>query len=617
MSGGLFSRLKTWIQDEKLLYTDQNAEFNNIIANVDAPHLGGVSDTLNQFKAVEDPGAPGVENYGPTVSIADEIERLRFVVARMLDGGTVWNANPVASLSLLSTQVGTLTGALRNKIISGRVDSNKQPMFLQASNTALKCSVLGATTNLILNIVGASSSVTTDILSSAASAPEGSNNTGTFMQFVVEKDGSLTMRFLGTPGSNITAKEGRLIAFKVGTEPMTGIMEKETIYAIGTSSVLYKVTNVTRGSLFDSTDAAVAINPSPSGTVTLLRIAQVFITQGNVVYLVETPVFVSGVQPASPSAGDHWFNTSTQTWLRYNGSIFDTTLPDIHLGYMVCDATKCVGTRSNDFSYDYSSENKLTPYVLFDGSAIVTQNVHSSLNVYGTKIAVLGSLVWDMTTSIDTGTLAGASTYYLYVTVDGTPIFSLVAPVNRIASIKGFYHPSKPWRAIGSFYVTSVGPNVIVPDYIVPYGESTGVSLLDASISVKKLQTSTFRVTTLPSPFTTTNTAYQNVVDFAIPQPTGRPILITLVSTGGVANVNLVSGSPSTGFLAISDLSDNIIQEISFGTAVITTVTFSPGAFSFWTTANVGTSQLRLKFKVSSGTTGTITNCTVLVRELL
>lgn len=92
----LFPRLKVWVANEVLTYTDLNAEFDNILANLEADTLGGYSASVAQMRLQVNPGGVGSESLA--ASISGEIERLRFAIAR-ITGKTYWYESPVKNLS--------------------------------------------------------------------------------------------------------------------------------------------------------------------------------------------------------------------------------------------------------------------------------------------------------------------------------------------------------------------------------------------------------------------------------------------------------------------------------------------------------------------------------------
>jgi hypothetical protein len=89
------TRVKTWVAREVLVYSDLNDEFDNIINNLDAANVDGYSDSVAQMRETTDPGGVGSESLA--LRISDEIERLRFVISRIV-GKTYWYEAPNRSL---------------------------------------------------------------------------------------------------------------------------------------------------------------------------------------------------------------------------------------------------------------------------------------------------------------------------------------------------------------------------------------------------------------------------------------------------------------------------------------------------------------------------------------
>jgi hypothetical protein len=92
----LFPRLKVWVANEVLTYTDLNAEFDNILANLEADTLGGYSSTVAQMRLQVNPGGIGSESQA--ASISGELERIRFAISRIV-GKTYWYEAPTKNLA--------------------------------------------------------------------------------------------------------------------------------------------------------------------------------------------------------------------------------------------------------------------------------------------------------------------------------------------------------------------------------------------------------------------------------------------------------------------------------------------------------------------------------------
>ena len=64
--------------------------------------MKGHSDTVSQMRLTENPGSVGSESTGVSISGADEVERLRYVVNRIV-GGTYWYDAPSTNINALAS----------------------------------------------------------------------------------------------------------------------------------------------------------------------------------------------------------------------------------------------------------------------------------------------------------------------------------------------------------------------------------------------------------------------------------------------------------------------------------------------------------------------------------
>ena len=91
----VFSRIKTWVSNEVLTAADLNGEFNNILNNMDPDGIEDFSNNVSQMQSAADPGGVGTESLATT--LAGEIQRLRFVINRIVSGAQ-WYVSPISNL---------------------------------------------------------------------------------------------------------------------------------------------------------------------------------------------------------------------------------------------------------------------------------------------------------------------------------------------------------------------------------------------------------------------------------------------------------------------------------------------------------------------------------------
>lgn len=97
MSSGLYSHTTRGI-GTVLTAAIYNADHVNHITNHNPSMIGGYSDNVSQMQTMADPGDLGTESLSG--SLADEIERLRFAIARIA-GKTHWYEEPDTDLASL------------------------------------------------------------------------------------------------------------------------------------------------------------------------------------------------------------------------------------------------------------------------------------------------------------------------------------------------------------------------------------------------------------------------------------------------------------------------------------------------------------------------------------
>ena len=91
MGAGTFSRIKNWVAGETLTAAQLNAEFNNILNNLDPTGIDDESADDAAAQATSDPYAGG--SLVKATSLEKEIQQLRYMIAQ-ITGETYWYVDP-------------------------------------------------------------------------------------------------------------------------------------------------------------------------------------------------------------------------------------------------------------------------------------------------------------------------------------------------------------------------------------------------------------------------------------------------------------------------------------------------------------------------------------------
>lgn len=449
MSGGLYSRIKTW-GDEVLNYSDLNAEFDNVLNNFIPTMMSGYSTNVSQMQTQTSPGSVGSESLATALS--GELERLRFQIAA-ITGNTYWYSSPSSSISQLTAALGAASQA--NKVSSGLtngVTGSSQPIFLLPSGSTNSITLKATATPFVYSVAGASYSVTVDTTLTSVTVAPSSNNTlvisdstidnSARTKLVGENGSSITVASMG---SNITALVGQLAAFKTANATAE--------YVIARVESTTQLTQVFKGYFFNSSNSLMGRQTvNNAETWTLMKLTWIFINTSGALLPVYTNPRVSGTAPSSPATGDYWFDTVNNYWKTYNGASFVQANATL-IGTCIQNTTATVGARSADFFGAYSDLNSIE---LFTDSSTEVRSKYpgGQVSVYGTTFNFSPDFArWDTPTNNDSGTSVTASNYYyLYVNTQGNPLISDTAPFDRRADLKGFYHPANTYRCLGVVY---------------------------------------------------------------------------------------------------------------------------------------------------------------------
>lgn len=473
----LFSRLKTWIQNEKLTFSDLNAEFDNILTNSTADKE--LSNIAFAAEATPDPGAVNA-------SVADELKWLRSQI-HSISGQSQWSTAIPLSLSDLSQAIGSVSPTVsRSKIVSGYVDANGQPNFLQGSTIDRKVTLKGGTTPFVFYADGTKYTISSNVASAnTATAPIADTTTGGLSAPVILTNDQKVVVPVQTPANvpaAIQALEGKFIALQSSTRIAVGKLARNS-YEGGTPGVDYYFINDAKTETFFFDSSGIPLTAGTAGATSgVLTVGYVFVTSALTVKISSVEPVVSGTAPSDTSV--YWFDVVNGIWKTYDGASW-VSAASCCVGVALFNATQCVGVRAFDFFANYTAANNLSLRVLNNSTKIFAESP-SSVNVYGSMVQIPAEYSWTISSDCAEGAPSALTTYYLYIKKDGTPIYSSVVPVNRDYDLYGIYHPNKPWRCVGKFYLHNTSPLIyaVTPIQMGQFGND---AIRDISIKPRKI----------------------------------------------------------------------------------------------------------------------------------
>lgn len=440
---GLFSRLKIWNPGETLKATDLNGEFNNILANVDALHSEGYSQNINQMRSTENPGDLGSENLTQPISVADEVERLRYVINRII-GKSYWYQAPAQSLEGLNSTVSGIFGVSPSRIVSGQKTAlSGFPTFLQANGAAGVRLNASAGTPFNCFIDANYFSYTANISSGALSA-QPANNTATLASSLGGGQASrnATEFVISSAGAGITSNIGRQAIFLINN----GSADEYFLGTIASSTI---ITGIKRGYFYNTSNAAVPpITLTTGHTITLLRTTYVFLRNDGTLQVTYNPPSYMGTAPVSPSINDYWFDMTDNAWKIYTG--IWTAANSIYIGMCAQGLANTVCARSENFFANYNDIFEMQLRELTNSTVSSRFDVPAKINVYGSLIRNdFKDFLWDMTANMFPGeTEASNTTYFFYLNNVGTSYISAIQPTYD-GYLQGYYHPYESLRCVG------------------------------------------------------------------------------------------------------------------------------------------------------------------------
>jgi len=187
---GTFSRIKTWIA-EVLTASDLNAEFDNIINNLDPDGIDDASATEGAMQAVADPYPASVSSLA--TNLRGEFQRLRYLI-KQITGEAQWYIDPDVSLATIFSTYTTLANIQANAMCYA-VDSGAADALVAAFTPAI--TVL--TPGMVLVVkTAAANATTTPTLNAGTGAITITRNSGALLAGDIKANGYSLFQYYTT-----------------------------------------------------------------------------------------------------------------------------------------------------------------------------------------------------------------------------------------------------------------------------------------------------------------------------------------------------------------------------------------------------------------------------------
>ena len=174
----VFSRITNWVLDQVLTSAQINAEFNNILNNLDPTGIGSYEQSLLQMQIQTSPGGLGTEVL--VASMGAELAQLRYVIQRIIGTSTkYWYQAGPTDLTTLVASIGSALSTTR--LVSGPTTGNSSQLLAlipgAGTGTAANVVLSVATTPLVYTISGQNYTISTNqTVSGLSLAPNTNNN---------------------------------------------------------------------------------------------------------------------------------------------------------------------------------------------------------------------------------------------------------------------------------------------------------------------------------------------------------------------------------------------------------------------------------------------------------
>lgn len=605
--GFYIARLKSWLGYENITANDLNAEFNNIINKAGSDTLGsanstnGSAPTVAAMQTISNPGGIGSENLALTNQ--QDIQQLRFMLEAVI-GGTQWYELPTASLDSLAASIGSTTFFPPSRVVSGRIDTNNQPMYLVPNGASTAFKLMATATNFVADFNSIQHVFSADISSTVNTQAAGKtclvNDVSLTGTQATKTQGERTTQItIDTVDAAISALQGKYAAFKTSTEYFLAYVDTNN----------NRLIHCFRGIGFDSADAwSARVGVSDNQVVTLVRLSYIFATFNSGTPGVDVvdgssnaPPIVSAVAPAAPTTGDYWYDLVNNTWEKYNGASFVSQIA-CFAGIVISDSTNAVLARSADFGNKVFSALNTLEMEFATTVQVQSTKTGAHVSVYGNYFFFDQSLVsWNTGTNMDTGVVLSANTKYAcYIKDIGGVAISDIYPTERKFDLYGGYHPAKPWRCVGEF--TTQGASLIVNGTTLNVTNHNGAVLPAQFVSAEQIRNLTITAAQIAAATITTT---QIAASAGI---TGAQLAVGANITGSQlsATAGIVGGQLANTTVTASKIANATIT----GTQVAANIDLPGGSvkansFNVVTSAVPATNGLRLvrgEFDCATGT---------------
>jgi YVTN family beta-propeller protein len=325
------------------------------------------------------------------------------------------------------------------RILSGKAKTSGAPDFL-ALGTGLAATFEATTTDVVCYIEDVQYTFDTDLSYTGLTAAPSSNNTCLVNQpYFLDREFTRTLGewddeyiAIDNIGSEITALDGTIAAFKVNSEIIIALVDTTN----------NRLKPLYRG--FAGTTQETITN---NDTLYLYKINSLLLKSDGIVKVASTywPESVA-TAPAAGTTGKIYFERDTGKVAYDDGSAISYNY--VFLGFVLCNSAASAYVQCSELDKSWRPNIEMN-LAIKDTSTVTIKR--------GSYVNVAGEIVWfvydlDITTSADMAgseTVAASKQYYIYVSNAGVVYISINAPRNVIYPYRGFYHTSEYWRCIG------------------------------------------------------------------------------------------------------------------------------------------------------------------------